>query len=227
MAMKYQPPNVKKYDHPPTKKPKMSQVQVHITVNIVPSEGNGMAASYVVSSIRLLSSPPILSQSQHVGSNVSHTSCSAPASPTLPGLPNAPSCPSRLLLILDCKHTSRLPSILEVLTLLDFESPVANLRHIDAIGEFLDFGIADVVDLYSLLEELLGTFGSLGREGAHHVHQYVHDKVLDPLGLLQTRDDKEVIVVEDDESIANTDVGAKCCAALVQLTGMVLTLLGE
>ena len=77
-----------------------------------------------------------------------------------------------------------MPTILEVLTLLDFESPVANLRHIDAVSEFHDLGIEDVVDLYSLPEELLTTFGSLGREGARHVHRYVRDKLLNPLGLL-------------------------------------------
>ena len=41
-ATKYWPPNVKKYDHPPTKKPRTSQAPVHIAVNIAPAEGNGM-----------------------------------------------------------------------------------------------------------------------------------------------------------------------------------------
>jgi len=80
---------------------------------------------------------------------------------------------------------------------------VANLRHIDAVSEFRDLGIEDVVDLYFCQRNYSQPLG-LWAGGRRHVHRYVRDKLLNPLSLLQTKDDKaaEVIVVEDDETDA-------------------------
>jgi len=88
-----------------------------------------------------------------------------------------------------------LPSTQEVLTHIDHEHPTSDLRYMDVHSDLQDHGIEDAVQLFSLPEELLAMFGSLGREGASRLHQFARDDFLHPLGLLETRG--EVITVNN------------------------------
>ena len=48
-----------------------------------------------------------------------------------------------------------------------------------------DFGLEDVLDVYNMDVCYLATFGNLGRNGTHHLRQYVQDKILVPLSVLK------------------------------------------
>ena len=93
---------------------------------------------------------------------------------------------SRVLMIMDCKNTGRVPSIHEALSLMDHERPSANLRYIDALSELQDFGKEDAVEMYSLGVEHLATFRYMGVEEATRLSDYTRDKLLAPLGLMKT-----------------------------------------
>jgi hypothetical protein len=54
----------------------------------------------------------------------------------------------------------RMPTVEELLTLMDIHEPAIDLKYIDTLDEFQDFGLKDVVDVYSLPVELLATIGT-------------------------------------------------------------------
>jgi hypothetical protein len=80
----------------------------------------------------------------------------------------------------------RMPTVEELLTLMDIHDPAIDLKYIDTLDEFQDFGLKDVVYVYSLPVELLVTIGTVGRDGARRLHTYCQDKLLAPLGFLET-----------------------------------------
>ena len=149
---KYSPPNARKYNHPPTKKPKGAAAppEVHITVNITPAGD--------------VSSAPAPGPSH---SNASHTRK-----------------PSTTLVLLDCINEQRVPTVNELLTIFEHEKPIIDTAEV--LSELEDFAIRDVVDLYSLPVELLASFGGLGRDGAQCLQQFVLERLLGPLGLMDT-----------------------------------------
>jgi len=111
---------------------------------------------------------------------------------------------------------------------MDFKDPMADRKYSDAISELNNHGIEDIVNIYSLPEELLTHFGSLGQEGACHVHRYVRDRVLNPLGLLQTRDEAhEVITVEDDSTADNSVNEGVAISSIVQTIDSTATLINN
>jgi hypothetical protein len=69
---------------------------------------------------------------------------------------------------------------------MDLEEPTNRLNYVDILSEFQDLGIEDVVHLNSLNVAHLATFGTLGMDGARCLHKYAQDKLLAPLGLLET-----------------------------------------
>jgi hypothetical protein len=90
-----------------------------------------------------------------------------------------------MVILLDCTHTGRVPTVLELLTLMDAEEPMPDGNYMDAYSDLNDFGLEDAFDVYSLEECFLATFGYLGREGARRLHQYTRNKVLVLLDLVK------------------------------------------
>jgi hypothetical protein len=90
-----------------------------------------------------------------------------------------------MVILLDCMHTRRVLTVLELLTLMDAEEPMPDGNYMDAYSDLNDFGLEDAFDVYSLEECFLATFGYLGREGARWLCQYTRNKVLVPLDLVK------------------------------------------
>ena len=192
--------NTKKYDYPPTKKPRTAghKPEVHIAVNIMPMSGMGrptMEASYAVSENPIkLSSTPAPGPSQPAGVSNSHGALVSSMShqPCVP-----PTWIMLLHIFLECIEQFQMPTTLEVLTLMDTKKPAPNLKYVDVRTELSDHGVKDTVDLHSLHLGLLITFGDLGMDGTVHLHQYTQEKMIAPLGLLETRGgDNDSLVVE-------------------------------
>jgi hypothetical protein len=76
---------------------------------------------------------------------------------------------------------------MELLELMDIEDPVVNLTYMDIHDEFRNYGINDVIDVHALSIRHLATFGSMGPDLASRLHQYAHERLLKPLGLLKGR----------------------------------------
>ena len=76
--------------------------------------------------------------------------------------------------------------MVEVLALMDHESPSPDVRYMDALSNFQDMGREDVVDMHTLGIELMATFGALGVAGAQHLNTYMEERLLTPLGLMFT-----------------------------------------
>lgn len=81
---------------------------------------------------------------------------------------------------------------------MDVEDPAPDLTYADIRSELEDFGIRDVVDVYSLPEELLATLGFLGRDGARRLHRYARDRLIEPLLAACRGDDDSVQEVAVD-----------------------------
>ncbi|KAH8980728.1 hypothetical protein EDB83DRAFT_2326832 [Lactarius deliciosus] len=88
----------------------------------------------------------------------------------------------------DLQEESRVPTLMELLWLMDEYELADGLSYVNIGEEFTDLGIMDSVDLYSLPLELLALFGGLGHDLAHHLHQFC-GKLFIPLGLVETMDD--------------------------------------
>lgn len=186
------PPNIKKNDRPPTKKPKNAQAtpEVHIAVNITPTPGMGIPAavqeSYVVTgtSIERSGSGPTPGLCPDVA--VRTETCGAPAHTPAGRMANIPSSrETRFLILLDCVRVNRVPSVHELLTLMDIEDPAPDLKYVDALSDLQDFGVDDVLDLFELQVCYLATFGNLRRGGADRLRQFTRDKLLVPLELVE------------------------------------------
>jgi hypothetical protein len=72
------------------------------------------------------------------------------------------SCEMLMLTLLDCTHTGRLPSVYQLLTLMDTEELAVDAHYIDTYSNMNDFGLEDVLDVYDLDVCYLATFGNLG-----------------------------------------------------------------
>ncbi|KAH8980617.1 hypothetical protein EDB92DRAFT_1820508 [Lactarius akahatsu] len=88
-------------------------------------------------------------------------------------------------LLADCVVQERVPLIYKILSLMDIEEPVQNLTYLDSHIDLYNFGYNDTIQLFGLDESLLSSFG-LGTENARHVHQFIQDRFLEPLGLMVT-----------------------------------------
>ena len=175
-----------------------SDIPVH-TVNIIPTPGAG--PSYPVVGQPETQSP--LAPLPTGGSNAPvHAS---PMPLTQPEKIHA----SRMRIILDCRDASTVPSVLDLLTLMDQDCPMPDEKYVDALSEFYDFGVEDVLDVFDTPHALLASFGDLGNDRARQLHEYVRDKLLLPLGLLETRleaalgckDKDQVVKQEENRSI--------------------------
>ena len=186
MATKYARPNAKKFDHPPTKKSRTNpKPEVHVSVNITPTPGaagSAMQATYLVSN-PTPSAPSPLHPAEVCDISSSTKPFSAPGPDRLSPTPRC----ARLLTALDCTQAGRIPSVNELLSLMDREDPTANPKYTDSRSELESLGsLHDAVDVYTMPVECLATMGSLGREGAHRLHKYCRDKLFPALGIMQT-----------------------------------------
>ena len=159
---KYVRPNITKYDAPATKKPRTMQQapDVHVSVNITPAPGaldSGMQTTYHISkpSAPTASVVPLDTKS----SSVPGPSRSSPS----------PRC-ARLLTLLDCVHAGRTPSVRELLTLMDREEPMANLKFEDSRLDMEDFGMENAEQVSKMLVALLASMGPLVLHHGRDVH---------------------------------------------------------
>ena len=84
--------------------------------------------------------------------------------------------------------------------------PAADLKYVDVLSEFEDHDVGDAVSIYSIPVSHLAPLGHLGRYRAAALLKFTRDKILGPLGLLDTghqlhhqvrKDSVEVISVGD------------------------------
>ena len=201
------PPNVKKLDRPPTKKPRGTQAapEIHIAINITPTPGVGgpaMQGSYVVSETPIEQSGSACAQGPLGPAQVSdiavHTkTCSAPAPTPAGHRTHSPLTRSPLIQSLDCYFGNRVPLAHELLSTMDIEVPAPDLKYINALSNLLEFGYEDAVDIHGLRACHLASFGSLGGDGARRVLQFARDRYLIPLGLMETKRSSEVPSIEE------------------------------
>ncbi|KAI9440579.1 hypothetical protein H4582DRAFT_2055924 [Lactarius indigo] len=174
---KHIPPKVQKYDYPPAKKPRAAHTtsNVHVSVNITPTPGRNPT----VQATHQGSPTPTPGPSRLAWISDSHPPSSV-AGPSTLRRTQGPR-PSRFLVLLDCLAELRVLTVMELLVLMDEYMPAIGLNYVDLEEEFVDLGIIDSVDLYSLPVELLATFGDLGRDLAHSLHQFCENLFI-PLG---------------------------------------------
>ncbi|KAH9066338.1 hypothetical protein EDB87DRAFT_1679081 [Lactarius vividus] len=260
---KFTRPNVKPFDHPPTKKSRATHTppEVHVSVNITPASEAGsskMQATYVpsgslspapspsgpdVTRTRGAGGPPVQVIDTVSDSSLLSPSSSGPAQPISNSLPVPGSIvpvpgpivptpvpaqepiiphPSLLLVLLDCLGTSTLPSLMNVLLLMDAYHPVGP-RYVGLHDELTDMGIDDVVDLYSLPVELLATFGWLRQGSACHLQSFCRDRLLIPLGFVEEIVSNDHIILNDSPStqqmgVSGSEIGNdKLTADVVQV----------
>src|ERR1700730_1548813 len=77
--------------------------------------------------------------------------CSTPA-PTMQLLSDL-SGTSKVIVAMDCLASSRKPTILEVLKLMDADEPTLKRKYADAHSELCNHGITNIMDVYTYLVE--------------------------------------------------------------------------
>ena len=186
-----------------------SDVPVH-TVNIIPTSGAG--SSYPVVGQPDTQSPLAPTPGERLPAGGSNAPVhDSPMPPTQPKNIHA----SRMRIILDCRDASTVPSVLDLLTLMDQDRPMPDRKYVDALSKFYDFGVEDVLDVFGTPRALLASFGDFGNDRARQLQEYVRDKLLLPLGLLETRlevalecEDKDH-VVKQEENRSIIEVGSQ------------------
>ena len=103
------------------------------------------------------------------------------------------------MILLECVEARRLPSVAEVLTIMDAEDPAPDMKYIDAFSDMDDFGLENVFDIYTHGACYLAMFSNLGRGSAHHVCQYVQDKILVLLDIVKVAKSSEPSEEEIDD----------------------------
>lgn len=101
----------------------------------------------------------------------------------------------QVCMVLDCNQEA----ILKLLLLVDFNNLDLRQKQIDVFSGFVNYGLEDVIDVYSQLMEVLAELGGLGEEEASQLHVYCRDAILDPLGLTETwqcpREDSSIVEI--------------------------------
>ena len=164
---KYLPPKISRYDHPPTKKPKSGKAKSGLTPEeMLPAGGSDVP----VDSVNIVSTPGEILPVE--SSNAPGHAISPSPNPT-PPTETGPIRASRMRIILECRDASTVPSVLDLLTLMDQDYPTPDRNYVDTLSEFYDFGVEDVLDVFGLPCGLLASFGDLGSDRAHQLHDYV------------------------------------------------------
>jgi len=89
------------------------------------------------------------------------------------------------MVLLDCLGELRLPTLMELLWLMDTYNPAVGQKYVDLQEEFMELGIEDIVDLNSLLVVLIATFGGLSQVLACNLLWYCQDYLLYPLSFVE------------------------------------------
>ena len=188
-----------------------SDIPVH-TVSIVPTPGAGPL--HPVMGQPNTQSPMVPTPGETFPAGGSNAPVHASPMPlTQPGTIRA----SRMRIILDCRDASTVPSVLDLLTLMDQDRPTSDQKYVDALSDFYDFGVEDILDVFDMPCGLLASLGDLGNDKAHQLHEYVHDKFLLPLGLLETgikvevggEDKDKVPIVKQEGNTSIIEVGSQ------------------
>ncbi|KAH8988467.1 hypothetical protein EDB83DRAFT_2325649 [Lactarius deliciosus] len=135
---KHTPPKVQKYDHPPTKKARTARTtpDVHVSVNITPTPGRN---STVQATHQVSTPTPGPSRLARINDGRPPSSVAGPSTLRRTQGPR----PSRILVLLDCLAESRVPMVMELLSLMDEYEPAIGLNYVDIEEEFVDLGITD------------------------------------------------------------------------------------
>ncbi|KAI9435708.1 hypothetical protein H4582DRAFT_2079316 [Lactarius indigo] len=194
----YTPPNLNKYDYPPTKKARTVRAtpEVHVSVNITPAVGteNPMVqATHQVSTVSMPTPGP------------SRVTCvdrdSSRATPPSVAGPSTQTPPSRILILLDCLAELRVPTVMELLRLMDAQDPAIGLKYVDLEEELTELGITDSVILYSLPISILASFGDLTHDLARRLQHFCYDLFI-PLGLVEPRESDDTT---EDNSLSQQE----------------------
>ncbi|KAH9007442.1 hypothetical protein EDB84DRAFT_1447515 [Lactarius hengduanensis] len=204
---KYTLPNTENYDYPPAKKARTDRT---VDITRTPGAGNSTPQATPVESTAtpvVSTATPVVSTATPVESTATPVESTATpvestatpvvstASTSTPGplchahVSDRSSRPSRLLVLLDCLGELRVPTLMELLWLMDAYKPALSLKYVDMQEEFNELGIDDSVDLYSLPVELLASFGGMGQGLARRLLEYCRDFLFYPLGFVETRGD--------------------------------------
>jgi len=89
------------------------------------------------------------------------------------------------MVLLDCLGELRLPTLMELLWLMDTYNPAVGQKYVELQEEFMELGIEDIVDLNSLLVVLIATFGGLSQVLACNLLWYCQDYLLYPLSFVE------------------------------------------
>ena len=183
-ATKYTPPNIKQFDHPPTKKCRTMDrtPEKHVPINIMPTPEAGCSTvktAYVV--LDPLSPPtPGPSRSAHLQTSDEPPHTIPPSAPR----PFTQTSRTRLMVLLDCLASLNLPTTMELLSLMDHYE-CGEKRYIDLHEELVDLGIKNAVELFELPVEILASFGWLHQSSASRLQRFCRDKLLVPLGFVE------------------------------------------
>ncbi|KAH9011761.1 hypothetical protein EDB84DRAFT_1569548 [Lactarius hengduanensis] len=147
--------------------------------NVTPTPVRGSSATQAI----YIPSSPVLGPSDP-SDDPPRLQCHVLPGPRVP-LPSQALDPSVLLVLLDCVGNWSVPSLWNVLRLMDTHHPAVGPSYADLHEELVELGIEDTVDLYSLPIELLATFGWLRQDSARRLLEFCRDRFLFPLGFLE------------------------------------------
>ncbi|KAI9431326.1 hypothetical protein H4582DRAFT_2085159 [Lactarius indigo] len=194
----YTPPNLNKYNYPPTKKARTVRAtpEVHISVNITPAVGTENPMVQATHQVLTVSMPtPGPSRVACVDRDSSHAT-----PPSVVG-PSTQTPPSHILILLDCLAELRVPMVMELLRLMDAQDPAIGLKYVDLEEELTELGITDSVILYSLPISILASFGDLTHDLARRLQHFCYDLFI-PLGLVEPRESDDTT---EDNSLSQQE----------------------
>lgn len=189
-------PNFIIFDTPPTKKRRLLlpdpdvKPTVHIAASAIPTSAKPGAGSAAIHIYEVpdspIASPRLAATGVHNTCTKSEPLRTQPVS-TQNVLSDCTKKFSPLLFLLDCVQGDRVPSVEDVFKLMDHDMPGHNLDYVEAQIELEDHGYKDALDIYTLGVEHLATFGALGMIGARFLYAYTEEKIIRPLGIMNTK----------------------------------------
>ena len=79
---------------------------------------------------------------------------------------------SQMVVILNCHTKLRIPTTEEAFRLMDSERPMFGSSYFDSYEDLMVFGLDKTWKVYDMPVPLLGSFESLGHNGARHLQEY-------------------------------------------------------
>ncbi|KAH8978740.1 hypothetical protein EDB86DRAFT_3090138 [Lactarius hatsudake] len=180
----YTPPNIDQYDYPKTKRARTARAtpEVHVSVNITPAVGTESST---------LSAEAAL---QYITFLLAHILWATLLRLTYELIAARDSTSTASLEERPVEHL-RVPTLTELLWLMDEYDPAIGMNYVDLEEEFTDLGITDSVILHSLPIPILASFGDLTHNLARRLHRFCFDLFI-PLGLVDPMERNDT--TEDD-----------------------------